>query len=54
MDMEKVKGLIQQAAQYLSEAELTEENGWTEEDIKTLEFISNNDFDIQFKTKDEK
>lgn len=49
MHKEKVIKLIKQAAEYLSEAELLEEHGWSEEDKEMLDYIANNDFDIQFK-----
>lgn len=49
MDMEKVRNLIQRAVEYLSEAELLEENGWTEEDIELLEYIKTTDFEVKFK-----
>ncbi len=49
IDIERVKDLINQSVEYLSEAELLEENGWSEKDIELLEFIKENDFDIKFK-----
>ncbi|MCL1700805.1 hypothetical protein [Lysinibacillus sp. Bpr_S20] len=48
IDIERVKDLINQSVEYLSEAELIEENGWSEKDIELLEFIKSNDFDIKF------
>lgn len=49
IDIERVKDLINQSVEYLSEAELLEENGWSEKDIELLAFIKENDFDIKFK-----
>lgn len=49
IDIERVKYLINQSVEYLSEAELLEENGWSEIDLKLLEYIKSNDFDIKFK-----
>ena len=49
MDMEKVKSLIKQATEHLSEAELLEANGWTKEDVELLNYITHTDFEIKFK-----
>lgn len=40
---------IKQAVDHLLECDLTEENGWTKEEIQSLEKISEKDFEIRFK-----
>lgn len=47
--MERVVELIKESVDRLLECELTEENGWTKEDIKTLEKISESDFEVNWK-----
>lgn len=46
---ERVKYLIKYAAEFLSDAELLEENGWQEGDTEILNKIATTDFDFQFK-----
>lgn len=43
----KAKELIKYALEYLNNAELLEENGWTLEDIELLNTLLNKDFDIK-------
>jgi TATA-binding protein-associated factor Taf7 len=40
---------IKQAVDHLLECDLTEENGWTEEEINKLEKVSSNDFELRWK-----
>lgn len=51
INQERAKNLIKHAAKYLAEAELLEENGWTEEDKAILEHIADEatDFEVNFK-----
>ena len=41
--------VIKQAVDHLLECELTEENGWSQEDISSLEKVSEQPFEIRFK-----
>lgn len=41
--------LIKQAVDRLLECELLEENGWTKEDVQSLEKISKREFEISWK-----
>lgn len=43
----KVKELIKYSLEHLKDTELLEENGWSEEDIKLIDTLINNDFDIK-------
>ncbi|MBD5589243.1 hypothetical protein [Clostridium botulinum] len=47
--MNKEVELIKEAVGNLLNAELLEENGWTEEDIEILNKLKDKDFDIIFK-----
>jgi len=40
--------LIKEAVDRLLECELAEENGWTQQDIETLERVSSSQFKVQF------
>jgi hypothetical protein len=46
--MDKTVELIKQAVDRLLECELLEGNGWTKQDIETLEKISTEDFAISW------
>ena len=48
-ELATTKDLIKYAIEYLLEADLREENGYTKDIIKKLEKIKNNDFEIKFK-----
>ncbi|APF26599.1 hypothetical protein ACXATD_002637 [Clostridium sporogenes] len=47
--MKKEVELIKEAVENLLNAELLEENGWTEEDIEILNKLKDKDFYITFK-----
>lgn len=47
--MNKIVEMVKEAVDRLLEAELLEENGWTEEDISILTKLSEEDFDVVFK-----
>ncbi|WP_457195911.1 hypothetical protein [Paenibacillus polymyxa] len=49
MNKLKTEDLVKEAIDYLLEAELTEENGWTEDHIELLKKISREEFEIVFK-----
>ena len=48
-DLSTYKDLIKHAVEYLLEADLREENGYTKDIIKKLKYIQDNDFEIKFK-----
>lgn len=47
--MDKEVELIKEAVNYMLGADLTDENGWTKEDIDILNKIKNKEFTIIFK-----
>lgn len=48
--MSKTVELIKEAATYLLEGDLRKENGWTDENIKLLEQVKNENFEVNFST----
>lgn len=47
--MTKEVSLIKEAVNYLLDAELLEENGWTKEDVEILKKISETKFELVWK-----